>query len=102
MLSFRLQIQEVVGESDAGAGSLSWRFRGYHRDSSEVGQVLEHVAVHFHSEPLASHLHWHELELGAQSVSGLHRIHSEIEEKKSPSECDPDLLTEVDPEEINM
>lgn len=35
--SFRLQIQGVVGESDAGAGSLSWSFRGYHSDTSEVG-----------------------------------------------------------------
>jgi len=53
-------------------GRLSGKFRGLHSDVSVVGYVLEHIAVHFHSEPLEPHLCWCELEFGVQGVSRPH------------------------------
>lgn len=42
---------------------LNRNFRGHHKDTSVAGQVLEHVTIYFHSEPLEPQMCWGELEL---------------------------------------
>lgn len=70
MSGFRRKFEDCLG--------FKQTLRGYHKDTSVACQVLEHVAIYFHSESLEPQMCWCELELSTQAASWPHRTQSEI------------------------